>query len=104
MVLVKYHNTAIEELVTHGTSNLYRKFSGKKAFVEALRAFIQLLKVLHNIGDLGKFHHLHYNKGVECSSVLIAGPKIKGLLTFCEHNSEQTITITELKDAKQQEL
>lgn len=104
MVLVKYHNTEIEELVIHGTSNLYRKFSGKKAFVEALRAFVHLLKVIRNISDLEKFHYLHYNQGTECSSVVIAGSKLEGLLTFCEHNFGQTITITELEYAKQQEL
>ena len=104
MVFVTYHNKEIEELIANGKSSLYRKFSGKRAFVGALRAFIHLLKVLRNISDLEKFHYLHYNKGVESSSVIIAENKFEGLLTFYENNSGQTIIITELKDAKQHEL
>lgn len=104
MVLVRYHNTEIEALIAYGRSNLYRKFSGKRAFVEALRAFVHLLKVLRNISDLEKFRYLHYIKGVECSSVIIADKKLEGLLIFYEHNSGQAITITELKCTKQQEL
>lgn len=104
MVLVKYHNKEIEELVACGTSSLYRKFSGKKAFIEALRAFVHLLKVIRHISDLDNFHYLHYKKSEECSSVVIEGSKLEGLLTFCEHNFGQTITITELKYTKQKEL
>jgi predicted transcriptional regulator len=104
MVLVEYHNKEIEELVAYGTSSLYRMFSGKKTFVKSLRAFVHLLKVIRDISDLEKFHYLQYNKGEECSSVVIEGSKLEGLLTFCEHHSGRTITITELKYTKQKGL
>lgn len=104
MVLVEYHNKEIEELVAYGTSSLYRMFSGKKTFVKSLRAFVHLLKVIRHISDLENFRYLHYKKGGECSSVVIEGSKLEGLLIFYEHNFGQTITITELKYTKQKEL
>lgn len=96
MISINYNNAELKSLILDGKSSLYNDVSKKRGFMQALRAFPCLLRILSNTGDLLMYKQYDYKQSVNVSYVHINGSNTQRRLLFSEHDQGTSITINDL--------
>ena len=96
MIGIEYNNPELELLVQKGKSTLYKELSGKRGFLKALHAFLQILRFISNTKDLLFYRQFDYKKDIKVSQVLINSSNIQRKLIFTEKEQGTSIIITDL--------
>lgn len=87
----------LEELVSSGKNNKYKKYSRDGLFMQNLISVINTLKATERTDDLKQFSFLHYEKlkGCNVSSVRVMNGRVERLI-FNELNDGIEIVVLEL--------
>ena len=91
------NDTNLEELLTTGHNQHYRKYSRNERFMIGLRRAVEIMKKIESSDELKGFSFLHYEKlkGRECSSVRIVNGMIERLI-FTETSDGFEINLIEI--------
>lgn len=96
MIDVSFDNIELESLMLDGKSTTYKEVVKKKGFLDSLRAFMSVLRILHNTKELLLYKQFWYKQNVKASYVLINGSNIQRKLLFAEHEQGTRIIINDL--------
>ena len=96
MIGVRYDNPELKSLMLEGKSTIYKEIAGKRGFLKSLRAFLFLLRFLHDTKELFLYKQYGYKPSVKVSYVLITGSNIHRKLLFTEQEQGTSIIINDL--------
>ena len=97
MIDVSFDNIELESLMLDGKSTTYKEVVKKKGFLDSLRAFMSVLRILQNTKELLLYKQFWYKQNVKASSVRISGSNIQSKLVFTAHEVGTRISINDLR-------